>query len=274
MNRRAFLHKSSIAVVAAAGLPRALRNQQQNTPSVYKTVLKTGEAGQSYYELGLYHSTIQSFASAAEEEKTIGLKVNYYGTDDLAAPTSTGEYKYIIKKVEQTDATNNIWRITTKLDKKISGDHKFSKDFPKNLVFECKPGSYINILNKKSVSLVSIPYPPAASSGSGSGGCFLTTACVKHKGLADDCEELTTLRFLRDKFMIRSEEGRRMISLYKQSGPVIEKAIASCDNKAAIYEYMHSHMIIPAVELVHQGNYKAAVYHYKIFVTALSKQYC
>lgn len=31
-----------------------------------------------------------------------------------------------------------------------------------------------------------------------SSGCFLTSACVKYKGLSDDCKELTELRQFRD----------------------------------------------------------------------------
>lgn len=49
-------------------------------------------------------------------------------------------------------------------------------------------------------------------SSSGSGWCFLTTACCKYKGLPDDCAELETLRRFRDNYL----KGRNTVrSLYE-----------------------------------------------------------
>ena len=36
-------------------------------------------------------------------------------------------------------------------------------------------------------------------SGSSSGGCYFTSACVEAQGLPDDCHELTALRKFRDE---------------------------------------------------------------------------
>ncbi len=60
----------------------------------------------------------------------------------------------------------------------------------------------------------------AAGSGGGGGGCFLTTAAVHAMGKADNGEELTMARFLRDKKMTDSK-GRSAIDLYYLVGPTI-----------------------------------------------------
>lgn len=263
-----------MAAVVAAGLPKAIRsNRQINYPSIYKTELQYGVPDQLIYELGLYHSTLSNLANAKEEEKAIGLKVKHYETATDSAP-QTGEFKYIIQKCELIDKDSNLWKITTKAD--ISnGDYKLPESYPKDLSFLCIPAWWVKITGKNDSVLVSIPYPPKTSSSDyNSGGCFLTTACVAHKGLPDNCKELTVLRLLRNEYMSRNAAGQLLIEQYKQAGPEIVQAINFCDNKAEIYEYMYRKMILPSVELVQQTQYAEATEYYKTFVKALHKQYC
>ena len=49
------------------------------------------------------------------------------------------------------------------------------------------------------------------SDNGGSGGCYLTTACVVAKNLPDDCEELTALRNFRDTYLRNHENGEEDI---------------------------------------------------------------
>lgn len=51
--------------------------------------------------------------------------------------------------------------------------------------------------------------------------CYLTTACVTHKGLADDCEELTVLRHFRDTYLINKSNGKDLIAMYYNKAPYI-----------------------------------------------------
>lgn len=53
------------------------------------------------------------------------------------------------------------------------------------------------------------------------GCCFLTTACVTHKGLPDDCEELTILRHFRDTYLINKLNGKDLIAMYYARAPYI-----------------------------------------------------
>lgn len=47
---------------------------------------------------------------------------------------------------------------------------------------------------------------------SSSGGCFLTSACVKSKGLPDNCYELTRLRWFRDNILAKTDRARLILS--------------------------------------------------------------
>jgi hypothetical protein len=104
--------------------------------------------------------------------------------------------------------------------------------------------------------------------------CFLTTACVKHLHLPDDCDELQILRGLRDDHMLANHEGRLLIEQYKVFGPAIVKAINNCENAHEIYRYIYEQMILPSVDLVKEGRLQDAAAYYAIFVKALHEKYC
>ena len=67
--------------------------------------------------------------------------------------------------------------------------------------------------------------PCVASYSSGSVGCFLTTACCQHKGLADGCDELQTLRAFRDSYMRPREDLRGLVQEYCRVAPDIVDAV-------------------------------------------------
>jgi hypothetical protein len=50
-------------------------------------------------------------------------------------------------------------------------------------------------------------------------GCFLTEACVKHRGLQDDCHLLKTLGSFRDTYVRSTAEGCEKLKLYYQISP-------------------------------------------------------
>ncbi len=61
--------------------------------------------------------------------------------------------------------------------------------------------------------------------GSGSGGCFLTTAVTSLRGEADEGPTLTVLREFRDGWLAETEEGRALIADYYVLAPGIVSAI-------------------------------------------------
>lgn len=278
MNRRNFLYKSSMALAITAGLPEAIRNNfQTNYPTIYKTELQYGFPDQLIYELGIYHNAIQNLGLAKEEEKAIGLKVKYYDTSTQATP-KTGEFKYIITNSELIDKDSKVWKITSKADKS-QGDYAFPSSYPKDLGFLCILSTWIKITGKNNLVLASIPYTTPSTYNNSSndyqgGGCFLTTACVTYQGKNDDCEELTTLRFLRDNYIVKNETGKQLIDQYRIIGPEIVASINQLENKKEVYKYMYENMIKPSVALVKKGRLQEASDYYKIFVKALKHKYC
>jgi len=271
MDRRHFL-SGSLALVAAAGLPKAIRKnkKEEEISTTYKTVLLANTPKQHLYELTIYHQAVTAFGSAADIDKIITLRVKYFETSDTTKATRSAEFKYKMKMVSPKDGS---YIIETKLDQKPIGDFKFGKEFPKDLKFNARLYEFVAILGKKDEVLVKVPYPTSSSSGDDDMGCFLTTACVHHKHLADDCMELTTLRGLRDNFIMSTKSGKELVINYKQIGPSLVRSINDCENKAEIYEYMYQHLVIPTVQMVKSGRKQEAVNYYEDFVRELTGKY-
>lgn len=279
MNRRKFLYQSSMALAVTAGLPEAIRQSfQTNYPTIYKSELQYGFPDQLIYEIGIYHNAIQNLSLAKEEEKAIGLKVKYYDTASQANPT-IGEFKYVITNSELIDKDNKVWKITTKADK-AQGNYAFPSSYPKDLGFLCILSTWVKITGKNNTVIASIPYIAPSTNNNNNNdyypgaGCFVTTACVTFEGKPDNCEELTTLRFLRDHYIAKSAEGEQLIEQYKIVGPQIVASINGLENKKDVYKYMYDNMILPSVSLIKNGYLKEATDYYKVFVKALKDKYC
>ena len=95
---------------------------------------------------------------------------------------------------------------------------------------------------------------------SGSGGCFLTTACMEHqKELFDDnCEELTILRWFRDSFVDRED-----IEHYYVTAPIIVDAINQKEDSNQIYQSIYYVIVKACVEAIKRGDYDFAYQRYK-----------
>lgn len=273
MNRRHFLQSGSLAIAAVAGLPRAVKSMNRNAfeRTAYRTTPVPYKAGQWLYEVQIDHNGFESFGTAQDTDKVIILKAAWCETSDITKPTTKGEFKYVIKSAEKDAANSSYWYVNTRSDSKISGDLKLPKIFPKNPRLRCLPYGSIEIFDKEKTTGITLTYPETSSSNSE--GCFLTTACVDHKGLADNCQELDTLRYLRDNYMMGTEDGKLLVKAYALRAPQLVKTIDSFDNRDEIYDYMYSNMIQPAVQLVKEGRMEEAVDYYCLFTKALEQQY-
>ena len=109
---------------------------------------------------------------------------------------------------------------------------------------------------------------------SSSSGCYLTTACVDHKGLPDDCFELNTLRQFRDGYLVSAEDGREQIEEYYRTAPGIVAAIDKSGRGAAIYEVLYDDVILPCVDLIENGRNEEARQMYVDMVEKLKKEFC
>ena len=88
--------------------------------------------------------------------------------------------------------------------------------------------------DKKTLSTTPIP-----KAGGGGIKCYLTTACVRHRGLADDCRELSVLRAFRDGYLSAQPHGRALIRDYYRHAPRLVRAISGSPNAHRIWEWIY-----------------------------------
>lgn len=100
--------------------------------------------------------------------------------------------------------------------------------------------------------------------------CYLTTACMRHfqANFDDKCEELTILRWFRDKF-VSSED----IDHYYKTAPIIVDAINSIPNNNSIYDCIYNNVIKACVNAIKAEDYDFAYNRYKNSVLALESQF-
>lgn len=99
--------------------------------------------------------------------------------------------------------------------------------------------------------------------------CFLTTACVKYKGLPDDCKELTLLRKFRDEYMKKTEEGSALVEQYYEIAPGIVTKIDARADKAEIYEKIYKNILL-CVEKIEANEYEQTFKLYSDMVKELN----
>ena len=109
---------------------------------------------------------------------------------------------------------------------------------------------------------------------SSSSGCYLTTACVGHRGLPDDCFELNTLRQFRDGYLADAEGGREQIDEYYRTAPCIVEAINKSGRREEVYEELYDDVILPCMDLIEHGRNEEARQMYVDMVEKLKKEFC
>jgi len=104
--------------------------------------------------------------------------------------------------------------------------------------------------------------------------CYLTTACVKYKGLDDDCEELTVLRYFRDTYLMEKPNGKAMIDMYYKQAPCILHNIAKENTGAQekIMEQIYG-IVRRCVDAINDGDNEFAFLEYCNMVRMLDAQY-
>ena len=111
------------------------------------------------------------------------------------------------------------------------------------------------------------------SSGSGSSGCFLTSACIRAKGLPDDCEELETLRNFRDTYMRGRSDGDADIREYYRIAPGIVSAINLQQDADSIWRRIYEELILKCVQMIKAGDYTGTYQLYKGYTLKLQETY-
>lgn len=109
--------------------------------------------------------------------------------------------------------------------------------------------------------------------GNQTSGCFLTTACVRTKGLPDDCYELNALRAFRDGYMKTTSTGEKDINEYYFIAPQIISAIDRLENSEQIYGEMYNNLVKKCILLINEGKKEEAYSYYKEYVEKLKDEY-
>ena len=100
--------------------------------------------------------------------------------------------------------------------------------------------------------------------------CYLTTACMRNKAnkFDDNCEELTILRWFRDKFVSKED-----IDHYYETAPIIVSAINEKKDNDKIYDYIYKNIICACVDAIKSGDYEFAYNRYKNSVLSLEETF-
>ena len=111
---------------------------------------------------------------------------------------------------------------------------------------------------------------PSTGEVQSNGGCYLTSACMKHmqENFDDNCEELMILRWFRDIFVSRED-----IDYYYDVAPLIVEAIDSDENSELVYDYIYDNIIDYCITEIEKGNYDLAYKRYKESVLSLEGYY-
>ena len=106
-------------------------------------------------------------------------------------------------------------------------------------------------------------------------GCFITTACVKSTNLSDNCIGLKAFRKLKDDYLAKSPEGRKLIDLYYSLSQDIIKNIYSREiSPEKIFKKVYYHRITPITQEIQAQNYNLAISIAISMVKELYEKYC
>ncbi len=100
--------------------------------------------------------------------------------------------------------------------------------------------------------------------------CYLTTACMRHmmSNFDDNCEELTILRWFRDKFVTEED-----IKHYYETAPIVVSSINDVKDNNKIYDYIYNNVIKACVDAIKKGDYEFAYKRYKSSILTLEEEF-
>ncbi len=101
-----------------------------------------------------------------------------------------------------------------------------------------------------------------------SGGCFLTTVVCEILGKDDDCDELQTLRHLRDFYVLKKPDGMAIFANYRYVSKDIIDYILNSENKLEIAKEIFKKIVF-ITQFVKEENYFVAFELYEQMVYGL-----
>ena len=273
MHRRQFLRRTGTGAAAAIGLPLLLKKTNE-APAIFKGE-KTIGSSKWTMEISFLNSAVNRFSAATEEQKKMSMKAEYRKAAANSNADSKAEYNYVISEVLLLESSPKKAQVLFKKEKSEKEVLALPSELPKDLTAIIRPYLDLTLNDTKGKAFITLKYSAGQSSESydDDEDCFLTTACVHHKSLPDDCHELQTLRHLRESYMRNTEEGRQLLKEYEILGPSILNSIREAENRSEVLDCLYEKLVIPGVQLTESGAYSDAVEHYRLFVNELVKEY-
>ena len=104
------------------------------------------------------------------------------------------------------------------------------------------------------------------------GGCFLTTACVEHASLSDDCHELQQLRNFRDSYVMQLPDGQAILERYYAESPRILNHIMKSPDYGQVLSSIFE-TVRKSVQAIETENNEAAFLYYSQMFLNLSAKF-
>lgn len=103
--------------------------------------------------------------------------------------------------------------------------------------------------------------------------CFITTAVCDSLGKPDDCNELQAFRTFRDSYLLKTEEGVKLVEEYYDIAPSIVNTINVLEEQNEIYMSLWEKYLIPCLEYINGGQKKECQEVYIDMVESLKRTY-
>jgi hypothetical protein len=105
------------------------------------------------------------------------------------------------------------------------------------------------------------------------GGCYITTAVCGSLNKPDDCEELMTLRWYRDKLIAEDQDMGTLIREYYRVAPQVVDKIDRVENAETVYKNLWENWISGIYRNIKQKEYTKAKLEYIAMLEELCNRY-
>lgn len=273
MNRKKFLKQTASGLVAASFLPLLSFTKKPNSKkakSPYYSIKPTEINGDLWnFKVGISDQIFKDFSASSKGARQFDIYADRGKDEEVVL-----EYDAISIKKKMVDS-KELYFITCKLNKEDMDDlskNLAKQTFGNETTIEAHENCHVFLRNKSSKLEVALKYKENTDVDPDV-DCFLTSATVFHKGLSDDCVELTTLRNLRETVMKPNPEYFPLISEYEIIAPKMLININAASNKDEILESIYTNLVVPSVSLVEIGRNTEAIKYYRDFVEKMKALY-
>lgn len=110
-------------------------------------------------------------------------------------------------------------------------------------------------------------------SSSSDSSCFITTAVCSSLNKPDDCDELMSMRWLRDKLRVEDSDMAVLIEEYYRVAPLVVKKIDSKMDASKVYRQLWESSISKIYQNIKQKEYRQAKLQYISMLVDLCRRY-